>query len=125
MVKSLFAFFQILRTSRIFRCLSNIHVSTRDKVEDCGLLMTIEKWSKLEDEHAKLATDLYAKWRKCMRRIPLKEKSAEPEKSEKEGEKSLAKPPPLQQMAPIKRLKDESAPRPKRKREEEIDPKVG
>lgn len=96
--------------------------------------MTIEKWSKSEDEHAKCAVDLYAKWRKCMRRIPLKEKkepSAEPEKGT-EIEKSLTKPPPLQQMAPVNRIKEEtleqkpkkSIEKLKRKREEDINPEV-
>lgn len=94
-------------------------VATRDKVEDVGLLTIIEKWSKVNDDYGEMASELCQKWKKCMRRIPLKEK---PKASEKEiGDETPPSNqlPQLTQMAPIRRRSPRL--RPER---EEIDPVV-
>ena len=56
-------------------------ITTRDKVEDSGLLAIVDKWSKRRsDSCAQKAGELADKWRKCLRRIPLRPKSAQDDK---------------------------------------------
>jgi len=57
--------------------LFELPISIRDKVEDSGLLAIVEKWSKKRNHSSsKKAKELVEKWQKCLRRIPLRPKSA-------------------------------------------------